>query len=376
MSKKKFTFTRILLLILLVIAIAVVSHLVTNWRYITMGSNIERSNGRMEAESYDVSAMYPGRLEKLYVKEGDLVKKDEPMALISSTDQKNQLLIAENQATGLQSKLRQIEAKAEAARSKLELSKLQYTNAVSLSKQNLISPTELKMKKIQLDADKALLAEAQAGVDEVRNGIKEADLQITRLKDVIGEFELLSPANGKVEQSILDEGSIVPQGGRVFTVTREDEYHINVFYPTNVASQLKVGDEARVMVDGIDKVFPATVDFVDNKTQFTPKFVETKNERAKFMFKVKVKIDPKVVAAYEGILKSGIPADAYVNVDPSKGFPSFLNDNLATPNDNGGAKRVAANDSNSAPRPSDDAADEPAKADDSTSQDGGAAKAQ
>ena len=78
------------------------------------------------------------------------------------------------------------------------------------------------------------------------------------------------------------------------------------------------------MLDGIEAVFPAKVSFVASQSQFTPKSVETKNEREKMMYRVKLSIDPSVASRYQTLLKGGMTAQGYVQLDTQRAWDSKL----------------------------------------------------
>ena len=87
---------------------------------------------------------------------------------------------------------------------------------------------------------------------------------------------------------------------------------------------LKVGDEARIVLDGLDAVFPAKISFIATNAQFTPKAVETANERAKLMFKVKLKIPADIALKYNRLLKGGMTGNGYVRTNAQSGWPAEL----------------------------------------------------
>ncbi len=80
------------------------------------------------------------------------------------------------------------------------------------------------------------------------------------------------------------------------------------FLPTTQISRLKVGDEARIVLDGMDAAWPAAITFIATDAQFTPKSVETQSEREKLMFKVKLQVPAATAAKYNGLLKAASPA--------------------------------------------------------------------
>ena len=99
---------------------------------------------------------------------------------------------------------------------------------------------------------------------------------------------------------------------------------MNIFLPNGQMSRLKVDGEARIVLDGIDAVFPAQISFIATDAQFTPKAVETKNERAKLMFKIRLKVPVETALKYRGLLKGGMTGNGYVRMDEQTPWPADL----------------------------------------------------
>src|SRR5208282_3877638 len=107
---------------------------------------------------------------------------------------------------------------------------------------------------------------------------------------------------------------------------------MTVFLPAADAGRLAVGDEARIILDPVpDYVVPATVSFVAADAQFTPKTVETSDERAKLMFRVKLKIDPQVLQAFYTRVKTGVRGMGFVRTKADVDWPADLEVKLPTP---------------------------------------------
>ena len=90
-----------------------------------------------------------------------------------------------------------------------------------------------------------------------------------------------------------------------------------------MAGQLKVGDEARVTLEGLSAALPATVALVDEQAQFTPKYVETASERENLVYRVKLRIPRETALAWPGVLKGGVTGDGYVRTG-SQPWPAQL----------------------------------------------------
>jgi HlyD family secretion protein len=104
--------------------------------------------------------------------------------------------------------------------------------------------------------------------------------------------------------------------------------YMDVYLPTREAGKVKAGADARIVLDALPNVaIPAKVSFVATQAQFTPKAVETKDERDKLMFRIRVKIDPERLRAHAESVRSGLPGVAYVRLDPAVAWPPRLQGN-------------------------------------------------
>ncbi|MCG8450624.1 MAG: hypothetical protein MI725_13730, partial [Pirellulales bacterium] len=116
--------------------------------------------------------------------------------------------------------------------------------------------------------------------------------------------------------------------GKVMTILDLTDIYMEFYLPSRYAVQTSIGAEARVVFD-VDAEFgysePATVSFVSPEAQFTPKQVETAQERDKPMFRIKVKFEPERLEPYLEYIKTGIRAVAYVQLHPTVEWPEFLN---------------------------------------------------
>jgi HlyD family secretion protein len=118
---------------------------------------------------------------------------------------------------------------------------------------------------------------------------------------------------------------VLPPGGKVLTVVDPTDVYMYVFLPEALAGKVPLGAPARITLDALPEVVvPATVTFVADKAQFTPKDVETRAEREKLMFRVKVQIDAELVRGHEAMVKPGLPGVAYVQLDSAAQWPHYL----------------------------------------------------
>ena len=117
-------------------------------------------------------------------------------------------------------------------------------------------------------------------------------------------------------------GEVLPAGGKVISLLDLTDVYMDVFLPTDAAGRLRMGAEARLILDAAPQyVIPATVGFVAAEAQFTPKYVETRSEREKLTFRVKLQIPPDILRRYQDVVKTGVPGTAIVRVSPGAEWP-------------------------------------------------------
>jgi len=103
------------------------------------------------------------------------------------------------------------------------------------------------------------------------------------------------------------------------------DVYMTIFLPAREAGRLSLGAQARIVLDAAPEfVVPAYVSFVASEAQFTPKHVETEDERDRLMFRVKLQLPPDVLAEYAELVKTGLPGVAYVPTTGDATWPDKL----------------------------------------------------
>jgi len=231
-------------------------------RGLTMPAGIVKTEGRIEATQVDVSSKYAGEVVDVAVQEGDKVAAGQVIARLSS---------------------QQLEA--------------QLRNAES----------ELRSAK-----------EARA-----QDAIKAAEAKVEQIKSMISELTLVSPREGKVQYQLAHAGDSVAAGAPIVTLIDLTDVYMTVFLRAADAGRLATGDEARLILDAApDYVVPAAVSFVASNAQSAPNAIETKDDLAKLMLRVDLKIDPKVVETYYGKVETGLRGAGFVRSRPDAKWPA------------------------------------------------------
>jgi len=138
------------------------------------------------------------------------------------------------------------------------------------------------------------------------------------------DMAIRSPAAARVEYRLAEPGTVIGAGSRVISLLDPEDVYMNVFVPNAVMASLRVGDEARIVLDGINAVFPAEIGFIAEQAQFTPKSVETMSERQKLVFRVKLRVPKDVARRYDRLIKGGMTGDGYLRRDSAQPWPLAL----------------------------------------------------
>ena len=286
---------------------------------------IVSGNGRIEAVEVDITTKFGGRVALVLVKEGDKVDLNQALAQIDTKELDAQLRHAQaGVRSARQERLSAIAVIAQ-RNSELSLVKKDLNRSNGLYENDSISLEQLQRDETAVQTAKATLAAARAQLSNSEAAIEAAIANTEVLKVQIEDSILKSPIAGRVLYRLTEPGEVLPAGGKVLTVLNPVDVYMTIFLPTQHAAKLVIGAEARLLLDGIpDQVLPAKVSFVAPKAQFTPKEVETRAEREKLMFRIKVQLAPEFLRQHVELSKTGVPGVAYIRLQESAPWPEFL----------------------------------------------------
>lgn len=318
-----------------------------------LGEAFASGNGRIEAVEIDIAAKTPGRIKDILVNEGDFVTAGQIVARMDTE-------VLESQRREAEAKLRQAQSAVERARnlvvqreaekaaalavvaqreSELGLAQQLLKRSEPLVAEQAIAVQEVddaratvrgaqaavSAAKAQVAAAEAAIATAQTQVLEAKSVVEAARATIERLQADINDSELKTPRDGRVQYRIAQPSEVISGGGKVLNLLDLADVYMTFFLPTVAAGKLAIGSEVRLVLDAVPQyVIPATVSFVADTAQFTPKTVETAVEREKLMFRVKAHIDPELLKKHIRKVKTGLPGMAYVRLDPNVEWPAVL----------------------------------------------------
>lgn len=310
-------------------------------------------NGRIEATQVDIAALTGGRIAKILVEEGDFIRAGDvlvQMDVVQLNAQKREAeaqlrraeigietanaLVTQAQAQGraAAASVEQAQAVADAARTRLNRSE-QLVRSNAISQQTLDDDrANERQTTAGLASAQASLAAAQAGVSSAEAqvvdagaAVEAARASIDSITASINDATLSAPRDGRIQYRVAQEGEIVASGGRILNLVDLGDVYMTFFLPTSQAGRVQVGSEVRLVMDAAPElVIPASVSYVADVAQFTPKTVETADEREKLMFRVRARVNPELLRKHIEYVKTGLPGMAYVRLDPQAAWPANL----------------------------------------------------
>lgn len=288
------------------------------------------ASGHIEATEVRLAAKIGGRLAELTPREGDRVTAGQIVARIDAVDVANDLARACAEAEVAAARLALLRAgtrKEDIARAEAELARVEADLAgtrIDLDRIEGLASRGTATTKARDDIRTRVnilgkaAAAARAEVDKAHAGprreeIAQASAQeaaanaaVATLEQRVADCTVTAPRNGAITQRAAEPGEIQPPGGLLLVLTDVTNPWLEVWVDEPSLPFIHLGDEVRVHIDGQATPHTGTVSFVSPTAEFTPKNVQTPEERAKLVFRVKV-----ALANPDGVFKPGMPADAF-----------------------------------------------------------------
>ncbi|NCD08304.1 MAG: HlyD family efflux transporter periplasmic adaptor subunit [Negativicutes bacterium] len=312
------------------------------------------AGGRVEGREINVSSRVQGRVLSLLADEGNIVKKGQILAVLDSEQIQAQVVGAQENLRvaqlqkeqagydleyarrnsdstiwAAQASIENVQAQLEKAQAVKEIAESNYHRYLQLYKDGAISAREFDSKKldyessmadvtamIQLhEAAKANMAAAQSSkvaIDIKQKQFEASQASVESLRAKLAELQanqkelqVQSPVDGTVITRPVEVGQVVNAVSPLFLIIDLRNIYMKIYVPEQQIGKVHLGSEARIYVDAYpDRHFNGKVTKISDQAQFTPKNVETKEERVKLVFAVEVTVENP-----EGMLKPGMPGD-------------------------------------------------------------------
>jgi HlyD family secretion protein len=293
---------------------------------------IVAGNGRIESVQVDVAAKYGGRIKEILAREGDLVDEGQVLVKIDTSEleaelEKDKAKVAEAEETAAAVKTEIVKDE-----SQLKLAEVEFKREKTLLERRVVPQEEFDKYKTRLDTAKASLEGSNAKLKTANQSISAAAAVVKRTQVQIDDAVLKSPVKGRVLYRLAEPAEVVGVGGKVLTLINLGDVYMEIYLPAQEAARVKIGADARIQLDARPEYAAAAkVSYVSPEAQFTPKQVETKSERDKLMFRVKLQVPSEIVLPYIERVKTGVRGMGYVRLDDSALWPAFLEQRLPKP---------------------------------------------
>lgn len=288
-------------------------------------AGIAFSNGRLEADEIDIATKFPGRIVQVLADEGDMVRTGQVVARMDTRDLEAQLAQAQAQTVQARQSITQNQANLVQMGSEARLAAQELQRARTLTAEGYETHQVLDQRQSQFNVAMGAYHETEARIAAATAGVESATHNADLIQVNISDNTLVAPKDGPIQYRLANVGEVLPAGGKVFTQLDVTYVYMDIFLPTGTAGQVRFGSDAVILLDALPhRPIPASVTFISPRNEFTPKAVETGSERDKLMFRIRVRIDPKLLRDHEAEVRSGLPGLTYIRLDPKTAWPANL----------------------------------------------------
>jgi len=296
-------------------------------------TNSINASGTIESVNVTISSKTSGTINKINFKEGDRVKKGDLLVEISHDILDIQLRqseagvdLANAQLKLLRSgarreDIKQSEELVKQAKINMELARQDKERAEELYRQDAttkklyddaigrydLTVTQYNSTKENLAKVKTIIRPEE--IEQAQANLKKAVSMVDLLKQNIEDCKIYAPSDGFVSKKFVEEGENAVMGGSLLRLSNLETVNLVIYIPETELAKVKLGQEADITIDAFkDKNYKGKIIFISPEAEFTPKNIQTPDERTKLVFAIKIEIpNPQ----FE--LKPGLPADAKIN---------------------------------------------------------------
>jgi HlyD family secretion protein len=302
-----------------------------------------RVSGYVEATELQLAAQVGGRLLERRVTEGDRVAAGDVIAVLDTRDIELQLDRARAERGTAEAQLRLVrappraadvrqaeaqvaaaaaeagaaQADLEAARADLERFEALLRAKAGSQKQRddaaarvAVGQERVRAAEERVQAAREAVARIQAParseeIDVARGQVAAAEAQIALLEKARADARVVAPSAGVVTQTLVEAGELIAPGMPIVVIADLDNAWANLFVPEPLVPRLSLGQAATVTTDAGGEGLPGKITYISPKAEFTPRNVQTADERSRLVYRIKVAVDNRA-----GVLKQGMPVDA------------------------------------------------------------------
>lgn len=278
------------------------------------GANFARGNGRLEAKEIDVAAKFAGKLATVTVREGDEVCAGQELARIDTPVLEAQLRQAQAARDATLEAVHTAQQQVQLRQLTAEFAQRDMQRVERLAERRLASAQLLDQRRTDWQSAVRELDTARGQQRQRVAQLTEAGQQIAVIAAQLLDARLTAPRDARVLYRLAEPGEVLKEGGKVLTLIDLNDVYMYVFLSEQQAGRLAIGARAEIRLDAWpDRPLAGHVAFVSPQAQFTPKQVETTEERQKLVFRVKVQVDSAAIDQHRAWLQPGTPGVALID---------------------------------------------------------------
>lgn len=277
---------------------------------ISCNTNNEKADGygNFEATEITVSSEANGKIEFLNLEEGDLIAFQKQVGLVDTLQlylSKQQLIASK---TTVSSKSMNVLSQKNVLIAQLKTTEIEKNRIHNMFSENAATKRQVD----EIDGKVKVIEEQIKSVGTqnapIISDLKSIDVQIQKIDDQLQKCKIINPIQGTVLTKYAEAGEITAFGKPLYKIANILEMTLRVFVSEKQLPQIKIGQEVSLKIDGLNemKSYKGTISWIASQAEFTPKIIQTKEERVNLVYAVKVKVKN------DGSLKIGMPAEMWI----------------------------------------------------------------
>ncbi|MCL5128293.1 MULTISPECIES: HlyD family secretion protein [unclassified Algibacter] len=275
------------------------------------GNNDEKADGygNFEATEITISAENNGKLMQFDLNEGDVLQKEQFIGYIDTIPLALKQEQLEVSKAVIGSKSKGVLSQISVLNSRLKTANINKTRAENLIKDNAGTQKQLDDVSGEIDVIRNQIRSVEIQNAPVVNELKSIDVQLKQIDDQIQKSKIINPVNGTVLTKYAEPNEITAFGKPLYKIANLNTMQLRVYISETQLGNIKIGQEVTVEIDGVDtmKSYKGSISWIASEAEFTPKIIQTKEERVVLVYAVKVDVKN------DGSLKIGMPAEMWIN---------------------------------------------------------------
>lgn len=277
---------------------------------ISCNENSDKADGygNFEATEVTISAEANGKIEYLKLEEGDILEPKTQVGLIDTTQlyfNKQQLMASKST---VYSKSANVLSQVKVLQEQLKTAQIEKKRIQNMFVENAATKRQVDEIDGKVNVILEQIKSVQTQNAPIVNEVKSIDVQIEKINDQIQKSKIINPIKGTVLAKYAEPNEVTAFGKPIYKIADISEMTLRVYVSETQLSQIKVGQNVTVKIDAEKemKSYQGTISWIASSAEFTPKIVQTKEERVNLVYAVKVNVKNN------GSLKIGMPAEMWI----------------------------------------------------------------